>query len=149
MTVFIFILAIVWGSLSAQFLLQAIISLITSCICLFALPFSKVGKFINAGGALISLVQAIIFGALFFFGNWYSDDYINYSSHGASSIASVISFVVTIICIVPQFPGKILLARMSAWMPQFAEASNVMPRHDRVAYAKRVRASPPGDAWYK
>src|SRR5271163_4004285 len=111
---FIFVLALIWGSLSAQFLLQTITALIGSLICLTAIPFSKVSKLMNAGGGLALLLQAIIFGALFVGGNWFSSYYIIYDSYDTASIASMIAFVLTFICMIPQIPGKILLNRMSA-----------------------------------
>jgi hypothetical protein len=135
--ILIFIGAVIWGSLSAQFLMQAIVSLIVSLICLAAVAFSRVSKLNNATGALTSFLQSIIFGALFVVVNWFTSGYIRYDGWSATSIAGGISFLATIICVSPQVPGKILLARMCAWVPYFLEASNHVPRYERITFARK------------
>jgi hypothetical protein len=41
-----------------------------------------------------------------------------------------------------QMPGKLLLARMSAWRPYFMEASMALgvPANERVAFARKCKA---------
>lgn len=143
MTALIFIGAVIWGSLSAQFLVQTITSLIIASVYLVALAFSKeVPKAMNAVGSIVALVQAIIFAALFVGGNRIAGDYIAFGSWSAATIASLVSFLATIIFVVRQVPGKILLARFSAWAPFFAQAVMNRPRHERIELARKYRASP-------
>jgi hypothetical protein len=142
MTTLIFIGGIIWGSLSAQFLVQTITSLIVTSICLAALAFSKVPKATNAVGGLVSLVQAIIFASLFFGGNWIAGDYIDFLSWNAVSVASNVSFLATIIYVGRQVPGKILLAKLSAWAPDFSQVVMHRPANERVELARKYRANP-------
>jgi hypothetical protein len=132
-----FIAAVIWGSLSAQFLVQVVTSLIISGVYLSGLLFSRVAKSFTAGGTVVSFIQAIVFAALFFGGNWLASDYIDYATWNADSIASLIAFLLTIVYCAVQVPGKILLARLSAWRPYFPTLANMQPAHARVAYARQ------------
>jgi hypothetical protein len=148
MGVILFIGAIIWGSLSAQFLVQAITSAIIASIFLAALVFSEVPRNMNVAGAVVSLAQAILFAALFIGGNWLASDYIDYASWNAASIASFVTFVGTLAYVSPQVLGKILLARLSAGTPFFAQAAMSRPRNQRVALARQYRASPTMETLY-
>jgi hypothetical protein len=138
MRVLIFILAMIWGSLSAQFLMQTVTSLILASIYLTGVAFSKVSRTVNGAGTLATLAQVIIFGGLFLTGNWFASHYVDYSSFNTASVASALSFVATIIYVAPRVPGKILLARMRAWVPSFGEASMHIPANERVEFARKV-----------
>jgi hypothetical protein len=138
MHVLIFILAMIWGSLSAQFLMQTVTSLILAAIYLTGVAFSKVSRTVNGAGTLATLAQVIIFGGLFLTGNWFASHYVDYSSFNTASVASALSFVATIIYVAPRVPGKILLARMRAWVPSFGEASMHIPANERVEFARKV-----------
>jgi hypothetical protein len=133
----LFIAALIWGSLSAQFLVQIVTSLIIVCVYLSGLLFSRVGKSLNAMGAFVGFLQAVIFSALFFGGAWFAIDYIDYTTWNADSIASVVAFLLTISYCVLQVPGKILLARLCAWEPHFVQAVNTQAVGDRVAFARK------------
>jgi hypothetical protein len=132
-----FIAAVLWGSLSAQFLVQAVLSLITGFVYLSGLMFSRVSKSLNAIGTVVGFVQAAVFAALFLGGNWFASDYIDYGSWSTDSIASVVAFLLTIIYCAVQVPGKILLARLCAWKPYFAQAVNTQPASERIAFARK------------
>ena len=138
MGVLIFILAIVWGSLSAQFLMQTVTSLILASVYLTGFAFSKVSRTVNGAGTAATLAQVIVFGALFLSGNWFASHYVDYSSFNTVSVASALSFVATIIYVAARVPGKILLARMRAWVPSFGEASMHIPANERVEFARKV-----------
>ena len=138
MGVLIFILAIIWGSLSAQFLMQTVTSLILASVYLTGFAFSKVSRTVNGAGTAATLAQVIVFGALFLSGNWFASHYVDYSSFNTVSVASALSFVATIIYVAPRVPGKILLARMRAWVPWFSEASMHFPANERVEFARKV-----------
>jgi hypothetical protein len=138
----IFVGAIVWGALSAQFLVQALLSFGLASMHLVALAFSKVARSWNSAGAAAMFAQAILCAALFIGGNWVSADYIDYDSLNAACVASVASFLVTLVYVCRQVPGKILLARFSAWVPYFAEAAFRAPTRERVQLARRYRANP-------
>lgn len=141
MTVLLLIGAIVWGSLSAQFLVQAIVSSIATAIALSGLLFSRVSKTLNFGAALASFGRTLLFGLLFIGGNWCASHYIDLRSWDAITIASVLSFIGTVVYCVPQIPGKVLLAKMCAWQPYFLERSNVLPKGERVTFARKVQAN--------
>jgi hypothetical protein len=138
MTACMFIVSVIWGALSAQFLLQSLVSLIIGGIYLVALPFSPVSKILNLTGGLIGLGQFVMFAALFGGGNWITSSFIgNHETWNANSIAKDVAFLASLIAMAPQVPGKLLLARRCAWNYAFFEAQNVLPRHERVAFAKR------------
>lgn len=59
-----FIGAIIWGSLTAQFLVQKITSLSISIIYLYGLLFSPVKREITAAGFAAALAQTLLFAAL-------------------------------------------------------------------------------------
>jgi len=134
--------AIIWASLSALFLVQAITSLIIASIHLVVLAFSKVPRGLNGKGAMASLGQAIAFAAFFFGGNLLTSNYFVYVRWNAESIVSLIVFIGTVAGVVPYVSGQILLARHSAWAPFFAQAALGRSRSERVALARRYQASP-------
>jgi hypothetical protein len=135
-----FFLAILWGSLSAQFSVQVVVSFIIALVHLSGVFFSKVSAAMNLTGALTGFAQSIMFGALFVGGNWATSKYIvDYYTWNAASIAALLAFVVTMIYVSPQVPGKVLLARMCAWVPHFMEAQMHEPRKQRVAFARKWR----------
>jgi hypothetical protein len=133
----VFAVAVIWGSLSAQFLVQTILSFVIALLYLVGVAFSKVSKALNATGFLMSFVQSVTFGVIFVGGNYLSSYYISYDSWNAASTASVVSFLATVIYVSRQIPGKLRLAKMCAWVPYFFEASNCVPRSERVAFARR------------
>jgi hypothetical protein len=133
------LLVIIWGALSAQFLVQTVTSLVVAIIYLSGLAFSKVAKSRNATGFAVSAAQVLVFAALFYAGNWLSANFIDYDAWNATSIAGLLSFTVTIVYCALQIPGKLLLARMTAWRPYFMEASMAVPANERIAFARKCR----------
>jgi len=119
----LFVAAVICASLSAQFLVQTISSFITGIIYLSALIFSRVSKSLNAIFTLTSMGMAVLFLVLFLGGNWFASNYIDYGSWNVNSIASVVAFLMTLAYCSLQVPGKILVARMSAWQPNFAQVA--------------------------
>jgi hypothetical protein len=140
--ILIVVVAVVWGSVSGQFLVQVVTSLVIAFIYLAAAVFSKLSKVMNLTGALTCVMQSLMYGSLFVGGNWLANKYIvSFDKWNAASIAALFSFVVTIIYVFPQVPGKIGLARMCAWVPHFMEAQMREPRGERVAFARKWRAN--------
>jgi hypothetical protein len=138
--ILIFVVAVIWGSLSAQFLVQVITSFVLASVYLTAIIFAKVSRGTNSARALASFLQSISFGIVFVGGNWITSEYvIDYATWSAASIASLFAFVATIIYVSPQVPGKIVLAKMCAWVPDFMEASMRVPAAERIAFARRWR----------
>jgi hypothetical protein len=135
------VVAVVWGLLAAQFFVQAFLCLVLTCLFLSGLLFSRVRKLNNATAALVSLVQVVLFALLFSFGCWLTSDYIGFDSWNANSIAFAVAFLFSMVYCGVQVPGKILLARMSAWIPYFAEAVNTQPAKERIAYARKISKS--------
>jgi hypothetical protein len=140
MAVLIFLGAIIWGSLSAQFLVQTVTSFTIGIIYFSGLVFSKVAKSRNATGFAVSVAQVLLYGALFYGGNWLSSYYIDYDTWNATFVASVLSFLAMIVYGALQVPDKILLARMAAWRPYFMQASMAVPMNERVAFARKCKA---------
>jgi hypothetical protein len=60
--------------LSAQFLVRVVTSPVISGVYLTGLLFSRVSKSLNAAGAAVSFIQAVVLAALFFGGNWFASD---------------------------------------------------------------------------
>ena len=140
--IFIFLVAVIWGSLSGQFVVQVVTSFVIAIIYLAGIPFSKVSRGMNFTGALVSVGQTIFFTVLFFGGNWITSEYIiDYNTWNAASITSLLSFSATLIYCFWQVPGKILLARMCAFAPYFMEASMRMPANQRVGFARQYRVT--------
>jgi hypothetical protein len=102
-----------------------------------ALAFSTVRKTYNATGGLVSLGQSVLFVVLFGGGDWLVSHFIDNENWNVSSIASLVSFLLTLLAMSPQVPGRVLLARKCAWVPDFFEASNRVPPNERVAFARR------------
>jgi len=138
---FIFAMTIVWGALAGQFLAQMIASTIGLFMFLSALAFSRVVRTLNLIGFGVMLLHLVLFSLLFVGGNWLSNWFIDYTQWTAGTIASVASFVFTLVYCVAQIPGKFLLNRMCAWQPGFFEAQQAIASQDRVAFARRCRAS--------
>jgi hypothetical protein len=142
MSALIFIAGLIWGSLSAQFLVQTITSLIIASVYLAALASAKVPRTWNAAACGVSLLQAIIFAALFFGGNWLASLYIDFVNMNATSIASLVTFLVTLLYTARQVPGKILVARLSSQDHWFVRAAMNRPPAEVVELAWKYRASP-------
>jgi hypothetical protein len=135
-----FVVALIWGSLSAQFLVQVVTSVIVAFVYLSGIVLSKVRRAMNCAAVLASVGQAILFCILFLGGNWITSNYvIDYGTWNVGSITSLFAFLGTIIYCSRQVPGKVLLARMCAWVPYFMEASMRMPANERVALARKWR----------
>jgi len=111
----LFIAAMIWGSLSAQFLVQTITCFIIGIVCVSGLMFSQVSRVLNAIGTLVAIVQTLVFLGLFLGGDWIVSSYIDYESWNANSIASSLAFLATLVYCGAQVPGKILLARLCVW----------------------------------
>jgi hypothetical protein len=60
-----FIVAVIWGSLSAQFLVQVVTSFAITLVYLAAIISAKVSRVTNCAGALTSFLQSIMFGIFF------------------------------------------------------------------------------------
>jgi hypothetical protein len=57
-----FIVGVIWGSLSAQFLVQVVTSFVVTLVYLGAIMSAKVSRVTNSAGALTSFVQSICSG---------------------------------------------------------------------------------------
>src|SRR5260370_36827790 len=106
MTIGLFIVAIIWGSLSAQFLVQTILSFIIASIYLCGIVFSKVSKVTNMIGVLGSLLQSIMFGLLFYGGNSIACQFLTYVWH---AIVLLLAFFGAIVYVSPAVPVMIFL----------------------------------------
>jgi hypothetical protein len=109
--------SIVWGLLAAQFFVQTATSLVIAFIFLSGLLFSRVRKSNNAAGLLASVVQTAIFASLVIGGNWFAKEYFLLAPWNANLIAATAAFCISLVYCAVQVPGKILLARTSAWKP--------------------------------
>ena len=123
MTILGFTIALVWGTVAAQFLLQAITSFCMVIIYLPAVALSKVRKALTLRGVVMTLCRTILFLALFLGGYWLSKKYINYSVWNLDSITAATLFAASALFMLPQIPGKIIFAWKCAWEPNFLEAS--------------------------
>jgi hypothetical protein len=133
--------AIFWGALSAQFVVQCILSFIVAAISLVGIAISKVPRSMNVAGTITGTGQLIIFGVLFVGGNWLSSKYIiDYGTWNANSIAAMLSFLTSTIYCIRQVAGKILLTKMCSFTPGFMEAQMREPRNTRIAFARKWRA---------
>ena len=136
-----FIVAVIWGSLSAQFLVQVVTSVAVTLVYLAAIISRKVSRNMNFAGALTGFFQSIMYAIFCGGGNWLTSEYvIDYATWNAASIASLFAFVGTIIYVAPQVPGRIVLAKMCGFVPNFMEASMRVPAVQRVAFARKWRS---------
>jgi hypothetical protein len=122
MSVLLFIASIVVGGLTAQFLVQTLSSFTSACIHLCGLLFSRVKRRLNAIFFITCLTQAVVFAVLLAGGFWLIYLYIPYPSN-ADLIAALVAFVFYFAYCLVQVPDKILVARMCAMRPFFAEAA--------------------------
>jgi hypothetical protein len=135
--ILLFAVAVAWGSLSAQFLAQVAASLVAAVVYgIPAITGSQVRRVTNLTGATISFAHAIAYGGLLIFGYKMIGAYIA-GAWTPATTGLLIASVGTIILVAPRVPGKILLARMCAHVPNFLEeASMRFPVSERVAYAR-------------
>jgi hypothetical protein len=116
-------------------------------VSLAAIGISKVSKAMNLAGTLSGTAQLIIFGILFVGGNWLTSKYIiDYGTWNAHSVAAMLSFIASLIYCIRQVPGKVLLAKMCAFTPDFMEAQMREPRNRRIALARKWRLEPKASA---
>jgi hypothetical protein len=116
-----FVISVVWGSLSAQFLVETISFFTTACIYLYGLLFSRVKKRLNAFFFGTALTQAALFAVLFVGGFWLVGRFVEHPVPTENWIAGFITFIVTFAYYATQVPDKIREARMCAMKPLFAE----------------------------
>jgi hypothetical protein len=148
MSALTFIAGLIWGSVSAQFLVQTVTSLLNALVYLAGLASAKVPRAWNAMASGVALLQAIIFAALFFGGNWLASAYIDFASMNATSIASIVSFLLTLLYTARQVPGKILVARLSSQDHWFMRAAMRKSPTEVFALAWKYRASPTMNTLY-
>lgn len=141
MTIFAFIAAAIWGSLSALFLVHALTSLIVALIFLGGLSFSNVSRSSNAAGVGTALAKAIIFATVFVVGSWTIGDQLDLTSWNINSVASLVSFLATTVYIARHIPGQVYLAKMAAWHPTFSEAATYLLKHEGNNFALKQRAT--------
>jgi len=134
MSTFVFIGSIFWGLLAAQFLVQAILSFAVACVYLYAIFFSRVKKQITVAGFTTSLAQAMLFGVLFIGGFWLFTAYVR---PDVNWTACVVAFSFSFVYCVVQMPDKILVARLCAMKPPFAEAARAHGSRDEVVASAR------------
>jgi hypothetical protein len=130
-----YICAIVWGGFAAQFLVQSITSFLDGLIALAGLVGSRVDKVLNATGVGVGFGLAILFAALVYLGSWISVRFIDYNTWNGRLITLAVVFSLSLIYCLIQVPGKLILAWVTAWVPNFAELSRSVPAAQRVGYA--------------
>ena len=138
-----FLLALIWGTLAASFLMQIITSGVITIIYIAALGFSKVKKRLNAFAALFCFLQTVFFTALLIAGTLFVRRTLDYTTPNFLAIVTLISFMITILSIAPEMPGKITLAQKSAWVLDFFESAKTMSAKERIAYAKKHSTQQP------
>lgn len=148
MATLIFIAGLIWGSLSAQFLVQTVTSLLNALVYLAGLASAKVPRAWNAMASGVALLQALIFAAFFLGGNWLASAYVDFVSMNATSIGSLVSFLVTLLYTARQVPGKVLVARLSSQDHWFVRAAVRKSPAEVVALAWKYRASPTMNTLY-
>lgn len=124
------IAAIIWGAVSAQFLVQIISSFVTATIFLYGLFFSRVNRRITGPGFVAAIAQVVLFGVLFVGGFWLivSFTQAQFSQWNMNWIAGLVAFLISFTYCIIQVPAKIYVARSCAMIPLFAEiASSVAP----------------------
>jgi hypothetical protein len=143
MPALLFIGSIVWGAITAQFLVQTLSSFASAGIHLYGLLFSQVKKRLNAIFFASSLTQAVVFAVLLVGGFWLIDLYIPHPSN-ADLIAALVAFAFCFVYCLAQVPNKILVARMCAMRPFFAEAARArrLSPNETAAFARKEWAQP-------
>jgi uncharacterized protein YebE (UPF0316 family) len=130
-----YICAILWGGFAAQFLVQSVTSFLNGLIALSGLIGSKVDRVMNATGVVVGFGMGIVFAALLYAGHALFRRYVGYITWDGRSIALAVAFGFSLIYCVVQIPGKLILAWVTAWVPNFAELSRSVPAAQRVDYA--------------
>lgn len=142
MNVILFVVGLLWGALSAQFVVQTVTSLCVATIYLSALISSQVPKRMNLAGGLVAFVQAIVYGLLFLGGTWFTGHYIDYTALSPVSGATILTFVCSLCYCLQRVSGVLLLSRLSASDEWFVRAAMGRPRNERVMLARQYQASP-------
>lgn len=141
MSLLLLIASIVWGALTAQLLVQILSSFTTAGIYLYGLLFSRVKKRLNAIFFITSLTMAMVFAVLLAGGFWLIDLYVPYPSN-ADLIAALVAFLFYLVYCLVQVPDKMLVARMNAMRPFFAEVARALSPDEVAAFARSKRAQP-------
>ena len=125
------------GALFGQFLMQTIVSFAIMLIILRALALGKAHRDDNLIHLLVTIIQTIVFAALAYATYWIATRYIVLLPLNAGSYSAIVAFFCTLAYVGPQIGGKLLLAHMSATVPFFSADCMRVPRHQRVAFARK------------
>jgi MFS family permease len=138
--VIFFIGSIIWGAIAAQLLVQVISSFVTAAIFLYGLAFSSVRRKLNAIFFASALTQTVFFAGLFAGGFVLIGLFAHPDSRwNANYTAGFVGFVITFIYCFIQVPDKILLARLCAMMPRFAERARLLAPNRRLTRDEAMR----------
>jgi len=145
MSVFLFVVPIIWGSLAALFFVQTISSFACACIYLYGLLFSRVKRRLNGSFLGTTLIEAALFAIVLITGFWLVVLFIEPPAWDANWIAGLVAFTISFVYCALQVPDKILAARMCAMKPFFAERAEVLGMKAALAYAalEKEKASQP------
>jgi uncharacterized membrane protein len=135
-----FIGSVIWGSLAAQFFVQVISSFVTAAIFLYGLAFSRVKRKLNATFFASAFTQTVFFAGLFVGGFVLIGLLVHPDvSRKANFIAGTVAFVITLIYCFIQAPDKILVARLCAMTPRFAERARLLAPHRSLTRHEAMR----------
>jgi hypothetical protein len=115
---------------------QCFVNILVAAVFIPAFLVSNVENLVLVIGSLANLALLAVFGSIAIFDAWYA-----YSHWVAIVDLPVVVFGINacwinVLYLSPQLPGKLLLARLSAYTPGFAEASFQVPRNKRVEFAR-------------
>ena len=134
-----FAVALFCGLFAAQFAMQALTSTIVLLLSLAGFLVSKVQKRYSGLQALAALCQAALFAVLTYAVLWTATQFLDLTELNLASIVLLIAAAVTILFMAFRIPGKVLLARRTAWDVGFREAMMASPRAQRVSLARSWR----------
>lgn len=143
MPVLNFLLAIIQGALAARFTLRIVVSSVTLAFYFAGLIFSQADRSMNALGALLSLLRIAFFGALLLGTCLLAARYVAFE--GWTEIATAIVYIAIVGYGVTGLRKEIVVARMRAWRPGFAERLTGIPKSLRFSFAQEYVTQGVGD----
>jgi hypothetical protein len=124
------------GGLFTQFLIQAIYSFSVGLIVVSGLLVAKVRAQENLMHLLAVMPQTFLYGALAYGLYWLAGKNLDLSNWNLGTVSAAFGYILAVFYAAPQIGGKLLLARMCAFVPGFAEDAMSLPVNERVTFAR-------------
>jgi hypothetical protein len=125
------------GTLFGLFLIYGICSCLIIYVVVVGIFAARVQIKTNLVHLFTFATQAILFAGLAFGVYWLADKILDLHSLNAGTLSAIIGALISVLYGASRIEGKLVLARMCAFVPSFTEQIYSIPADQRIGFAKR------------